>query len=106
MNRLAIAIVLSSFALGAYAQSPTPAASTQVQVQGEVTVVTGDQDQNKLEDQKCLRETGSHIKKKNKKECNNAIGRSYTRADLDRTGTMDLGDALRHLDPSIKIGHN
>ncbi len=36
----------------------------------------------------------------------NVAGRAYTQEDIDRTGTTDLGDALRHLDPSVRIGHN
>lgn len=52
----------------------------------------------------CLKETGSRLAPRpdsKGRKCVNAIGRSYTREDLDRTGTIDLGDALRRLDPAV-----
>lgn len=56
----------------------------------------------------CIRETGSRIvatrnrSKKSEDECVNAAGRVYTREDIERTGSADLRDALRRLDPSIR----
>lgn len=35
------------------------------------------------------------------RDCVPAAGRSYGRADLERTGAIDLAEALRRLDPSI-----
>lgn len=55
----------------------------------------------------CIRETGSRITatrnrtKKADEECVGAAGRVYTREDIERTGSADLRDALRRLDPSI-----
>lgn len=55
----------------------------------------------------CIRETGSRItatrnrSKKADEECVNAAGRVYTREDIERTGSADVRDALRRLDPSI-----
>ena len=34
-----------------------------------------------------------------------AIGRSYSRDDIDRTGKTNIGDALAVLDPSITVRH-
>jgi outer membrane cobalamin receptor len=59
------------------------------------------------DDRFCLRETGSRIvatrnkSKKADEECVNASGRVYTREDIERTGSVDMRDALRRLDPSI-----
>lgn len=71
----------------------------------------------------CLRETGSRIvTARNQRiqrdarrngvaatpgqdaqaKCVSAHGRVYSRDDLDRTGAIDLGDALRQLDPAIR----
>lgn len=54
----------------------------------------------------CLQYTGSRIRtadrKTGKPACAQGPGRSYSRDDLDRTGQVDIADALRHLDPSIK----
>src|SRR5690554_4387173 len=56
----------------------------------------------------CIRETGSRIvanrnarSKAEREECVAAGGRVYTRDDIRRTGSTDLADALRRLDPSI-----
>lgn len=105
MNRLVVSLVLSTFAFAANAQTQTQTNVSGQNASAEVTVVTGDP--AKTDDRHCLRETGSHISSRNKhkKACNNAIGRSYTREDLDRTGTTDLADALRRLDPAISV-HN
>lgn len=109
MNRIVISLFLSAFALGANAQTQTPAPAPDAAVQTqnastEVTVITGDADHSN--DRHCLRETGSHIANKHKKTCVSANGSSYSREDIDRTGTTDLADALRHLDPSVHVGHN
>jgi hypothetical protein len=111
MNRLVVSLVLSAFALGANAQSQAPDTTAQSQDKAaEVTVISGADAQ--VQDRNCLRETGSHIvrsdkdKAKGKSACINATGRSYTKEDIDRTGTTDLADALRHLDPAVHISHN
>ena len=60
------------------------------------------------DDRFCIKETGSRIvatrnrSKKSDEECVNASGRVYTRADIERTGSADVRDALRRLDPSIR----
>jgi len=60
------------------------------------------------DDRFCIRETGSRItaarnarSRRAEQECVNGGGRVYTREDIDRTGSVDLKDALRRLDPSI-----
>jgi len=61
----------------------------------------------KPDDRFCIQETGSRIvasrnkSKKADKDCVAASGRVYTREDIERTGSIDLKDALRRLDPSI-----
>ena len=69
-------------------------------------------DREAVSDHTCLRHTGSRIiasanaradarKDKSKRQCTSAPGRSYSREDIDRTGAVDLADALRRLDPSV-----
>ena len=69
-------------------------------------------DRDAVSDHTCLRQTGSRIiasanaradarKDKAKRQCTGAPGRSYSREDIDRTGAVDLADALRRLDPSV-----
>ncbi|MCA0395235.1 MAG: hypothetical protein LCH70_14160 [Proteobacteria bacterium] len=61
----------------------------------------------KPDDRFCIQETGSRIvasrnkSKKADKDCVSANGRVYTRQDIESTGSVDLRDALRRLDPSI-----
>ena len=58
-------------------------------------------------DRFCIRETGSRITatrnrgRKADEECVNAAGRVYTREEIESTGSADVRDALRRLDPSI-----
>ena len=59
-----------------------------------------------INDAYCLRHTGTRItsrtdSRKARACSNGAIGRAYTRDDLDRTGEISIADALRKLDPSV-----
>ncbi|MDB6164147.1 MAG: hypothetical protein JWL98_1579, partial [Xanthomonadaceae bacterium] len=57
----------------------------------------------------CLQETGSlitrahnqRVKSDADKQCAPVSGRVYSRRDIERTGAMNMADALRMLDPSI-----
>lgn len=108
MNRLALAMLLSIFAMASFAQSPAhapaaapatePAAATNA---GEVTEISGDQD--RLETPNCLHQTGTRIVNKDKQTCANAAGRSFSNKDIRRTGAHDVGDALELLDPALQI---
>jgi hypothetical protein len=51
----------------------------------------------------CLTEAGSRIAA-NSANCS-AIGRSYSRDDIDRTGATTAGEALRLMDPSVTVHH-
>ncbi|MDQ3287969.1 MAG: hypothetical protein M3Q42_06845 [Pseudomonadota bacterium] len=53
----------------------------------------------------CLRHTGTRIAQRNRpgdKPCVPRNGRVYTRDDIDSTGAVELSEALRMLDPSIR----
>jgi hypothetical protein len=104
MNRLAITLVLSTLAFAASAQSAATDPAVRVEADSsQVTVVSGTEATN---DRHCLRETGSHVVSKDQKSCVSANGSSYTKEDIDRTGTTDLADALRRLDPSVHVSHH
>ncbi|MGH8083122.1 MAG: hypothetical protein ACREP7_21265 [Lysobacter sp.] len=51
-------------------------------------------------DPTCLTQTGSRLQSRSKDGCV-GYGRSYSRKDLDRTGQIDVGEALRRLDPRL-----
>jgi hypothetical protein len=51
----------------------------------------------------CVSETAIRVPS-DRADCT-AIGRSYSRDDIDRTGQTTLGDALAVLDPSITVRH-
>ncbi|WP_199096721.1 hypothetical protein [Dyella sp. ASV21] len=57
-------------------------------------------------DRNCIQSTGSLIPAKSG-SCLPVPGRSYSRDDLQRTGSPTLGPALRQLDPSMTVsgGH-
>jgi hypothetical protein len=53
----------------------------------------------------CVRlETASRIPQK-PGTCSAVPGRSYSQADVERTGQFNVGDALQMLDPSITVHH-
>ena len=54
--------------------------------------------------QPCVLETGSRIAPK-PGECSASPGRSYSQTDIERTGKVDVADALQLLDPSITVHH-
>lgn len=105
MNKLLLASALLAFTAAASAQSTTLAVDAQAS--SDATATT-DQD-GAFADRLCLRQTGSRIiatrhlrSRDDARECIDSNGRVYTRADLDSTGSVDLADALRRLDPSIR----
>ena len=59
-----------------------------------------------LNERYCLRHTGTHIDLRrhqtSEQDCIAAGGGVYTRADLERTGEVDIAEALRKLDPAIR----
>jgi len=106
MKRLLLAMALSGFALAATAQAnppaeePEEAASASLDAEAKADAKT---------DRFCVRQTGSRVtasrnarSKDEQKDCVAAGGRVYTRADIQRTGSTDIADALRRLDPSIR----
>lgn len=53
----------------------------------------------------CVRSTGSHLPPPKGQSCLPVMGRSYSQQDIQNTGANDIGQALRMLDPSVRIGH-
>lgn len=77
------------------AQAATPAA-----VAGDASVATPGEAAKPGLDPGCVRESGTRLKKRDKKGCTGAPGTSYSRADIDRTGAVDTADAVRKLSTS------
>ena len=96
MNRLMIASLCAAGLLG------VPACATQ-QTEGAGYARAGATPQDA---RYCLRHTGTRIDLRrhdgSEQDCVAAGGRVYTRADLERTGEVDIADALRKLDPAIQ----
>lgn len=108
MTRLLLAALLTAFAGVAVAQTVTVAKES-----GETeTVRTTDAEAPAREPARtCMRSTGSRIvaaenlradKNGKPQRCANSAGRVYTSEDLDRTGHIDIADALRALDTSLR----
>ncbi len=105
MNRLLVVLLAGGFASAAFAQSAPVERSLEP---GAAAIGTRASDRD---DPNCLRETGSRITAvenqraaragKPADKCASATGRSYSRDDIDRTGAIDVRDALRKLDTSI-----
>ena len=110
MKCLALFFALSALSTVAMAQiaAPDPAGNPAAPASSTTAAAKPASKEEAAEDEvsgrSCLKETGSRLAPRpdsKGRKCVNAIGRSYTREDLDRTGTIDLGDALRRLDPAV-----
>jgi len=109
MKRLALFTACMSLVLAAHAQQADAPATTSDSAAALET--TEDQQQaadkqarDDMADRNCLKYTGSRLISADRhgRKCANAPGRAYTRDDLERTGAVDLADALRMLDPAIR----
>ena len=96
-----VAGLLAATAFSAGAQTATISAG----VETKPDRARAAQQKDELREHHCLRHTGSMIRARDRagvgKRCIPASGRVWTREDLDRTGRIDVADALRTLDPSI-----
>jgi len=105
MKRLMISL-LGALAFTAAAQTMPPQTTAAADAP---TATQADAKKPEINDAYCLRHTGTRIlsrtdsgKTGKARTCNtSAIGRAYTREDLDRTGEINIADALRKLDPAI-----
>ncbi|MCD9045853.1 MULTISPECIES: hypothetical protein [unclassified Luteimonas] len=99
MKRLMLATALLGLAFGVSAQQAEP----------EEDVRLTRAERAAANERYCIRETGSRItasrearSRSERDACINAGGRVYTREDIERSGGVDVKDALRRLDPSIR----
>ena len=110
MTRLLLAALLTAFAGAAVAQTVTVTKDT-----GEVETVQPSEVAQTNEPREpvrtCLRSTGSRVtaaqnvratKDGKPQRCAPVNGRVYTSEDIARTGQVDIYDALRMLDPSVR----
>lgn len=113
MKRLLIASLLGAFAFAASAHQDIPqteaGSDVGAEVEADATVADLDVDLDteakvqKDADRNCMRYTGSRIPARSAKGkgCVMANGRVYSRSDLERTGEVDMAEALRKLDPAV-----
>ena len=109
MKRLALTAALLGLVFAASAQTAAPAQPTDPQTADPALTETSakqdkaDAKKDEWADRNCLQYTGSRLIRADSKgrKCANATGRSYSKEDIDRTGTLDLRDALRRLDPAV-----
>lgn len=102
MNRFALALSLGFAALSVQAQSepapvPAPAAPE------DAVVVRDDASVRPAPEAGCIRESGTRLRKRDSKGCTGAPGESYSRDQIDRSGAIDTGDAIRRLSPSASL---
>ena len=102
MKKFAIALALGLFAIAAHAQSDVAATGT-VPASTETTVISPDPAATQPREKGCVRESGTVLDKRDKDGCTGAPGQSYSREDIDRTGAVDTGDAIRKLSPRATV---
>ena len=98
------AFITAALAAMAFAAAPV---LVHAQDEPEEAARSRAKDARKADDRFCIEQTGSRIvaarnarSKSEQKDCVATGGRVYTREDIERTGSVDLRDALRRLDPS------
>lgn len=103
MKRLLLTSLLSAVAFVAAAQAPAPPGAEPADLRA------ADMANEDAVKPFCLEETGSLITAaqnrrlaKADKKCAPVAGRSWSRRDIERTGAIDLADALRQLDPTVR----
>jgi hypothetical protein len=83
--------------------APAPTAGHAVETAVAAPAPGKTEDKPRLSEVNCIRQTGSRIRQRDTKTvCNGQPGRSYSKDELDRTGHVNLADAIRTLDPSIR----
>ncbi len=60
-------------------------------------------DTRHMQDADCTKQLG--VRTSESSQPCGIYGRTYSKGDLDRTGEVDVGDALQKLDPSITVHH-
>lgn len=96
-------VILAGVAFGAVSQ----VAHAQQQEEEEEAVRERGQ-RASASDRFCIRETGSRVtasrnarSRRAEQECVGGGGKVYTRQDIESTGSVDIKEALRRLDPSV-----
>jgi len=102
VKKFAIALALGLFAAAAHAQSDVAAVQA-APASTETTVISPDAAATQPPEKGCVRESGTLIDKRDKNGCTGAPGQSYSREDIDRTGAIDTGDAIRKLSPRATV---
>ncbi len=109
--------VFATIAFAGAAQTAGTAAAVDASVPAQAASQSGDNaraDATPPVERNCMHYTGSRIvarsnttrsasrrKDRDEPRCVIANGRVYSREDIERTGEIDIADALRKLDPSI-----
>jgi hypothetical protein len=106
-SKLLVLLILGGFASAAAAQT----APVEPTLEPGAAAIGADASDSKPQDRNCLTQTGSRITAnenwraeragKPADKCANVSGRSYSREDIERTGAIDVRDALRRLDTSV-----
>lgn len=113
MNKpLIVAALFAWLPLAAFAETPPQASAAALDAAPTATaaepaaVAPTKPVKPSVADRRCLRETGSRISARRSARrdggCLPVNGRSYSQEELQRTGAVDIADALRRLDPSIR----
>lgn len=101
MKRLIPILLFGLSASFAHAQAPAQDAEATPPAE-EMVMITPDGAKETAAQSRCLRETGTRIKRRDGDGCLASPGRSYSRDELQRTGSLTLGEALQRLEPSIR----
>ncbi|MEJ0038893.1 MAG: hypothetical protein WDO68_22975 [Gammaproteobacteria bacterium] len=88
---LGVLVAAAAFGCATPQKSPTDASAAKHSIKSAAA-----------SDPTCVRDTGSRIKRTDDKPCINEPGSTHSQQELEDTGRIDLGEALRQIDPRIQ----
>lgn len=69
----------------------------------EIVISASAADTVVVRDTGCVRDSGTHLARRDKNGCTGAPGQSISRTEIDRSGATDTADAIRKLSPSATV---
>lgn len=105
MKRIALSLLIALSAFAVQAQSPAEpvegvVAGAEAEAEAEAAV-EAEALAKRSHDRRCLRDTGTRLKHRDRHGCNGQVGESYTGEELRNTGASSTADALRTLSPRV-----
>jgi hypothetical protein len=101
-KRMSVLLMLACLPFAAGAAEPAPAETSATETTAAETAAKPDTADNAKKPAPCEKVTGSRVRPSSRDCASTKPFRTYTADDLERTGEMNMSDALRKLDPIFR----